>query len=260
MTSTTTTRQSTLSRTDNADQASGARASDFKVLLTKTRACMGPVVKVVASAALSFLLLANPDSATDGISASTPGSAPLTENSSACDWPDTTSLDAVVPIAGEDGSYASGVVIDRNRILTEARIMLLDRREDLAMLSVDTTDIVPLPVATRDPADNAAVWAVGFPLASSRETTSGTLLIVNPEGTLEASASIDKGQSGGGLLQCQEGSYVLAGMLRGYGASVLHGQTFKWENHSVSVSALTIQRFFNAASQGTIYSAAMVTR
>lgn len=240
-------------------------------------------VKLVASFALSLFILASPVSATDGIGVSPAISVDASQsvnNATACYWPDTTALDAVVPIAGEDGSYASGVVINRNRILTaahalstshrvfayidgqyrQAKIMLLDRRQDLAMLSVDTTDIVPLPVATRDPADNAAVWAVGFPRASSRETTSGTLLTVNAEGSLEASASIDQGQSGGGLLQCKDGSYVLAGMLRGYGAFVRDGQFIKRENHSVSVSATTIHRFFNAAPQPAAYSAAMVTR
>ena len=92
------------------------------------------------------------------------GKAGLTYASQSCNWPDNNALDAVVPIAGEDGSYASGVVINQNRVLTaahalspahrvyvhiggqyrQARIMLLDRREDLAMLSVDTTGIVPL--------------------------------------------------------------------------------------------------------------------
>ena len=184
-----------------------------------------------------------------------------------------------MPIAGEDGSYASGVVINQNRVLTaahalspahrvyvriggqyrQARIMLLDRREDLAMLSVDTTGIVPLPVAAADPGTDEPVWAVGYPRAKAKETTPGKLT-KNAAGSLHASASIDLGQSGGGLLLCNNGSYILGGMLRGYGAYVRGDEFVKLKNHSVSVGASTIQRFFNAVPQRTTYSAAMVTR
>lgn len=196
-----------------------------------------------------------------------------------CHWPDNAALDAVVPIAGEDGSYASGVVINSNRVLTaahalssthrvyvqiggeyrEARIMLLDRRDDLAMLSVDTRGIVPLRVAHADPGTDRQVWAVGYPRAAGKETTPGTLT-KNSAGSLHASASIDLGQSGGGLLLCDNGSYILGGMLRGYGAYVRGDEFVKLKNHSVSVGASTIQRFFDAVPQGTTYSAAMVTR
>lgn len=205
--------------------------------------------------------------------------ATLPSATHSCHWPDNAALDAVVPIAGEDGSYASGVVINSNRVLTaahalssahrvyvhiggeyrEARIMLLDRSDDLAMLSVDTRGIVPLPVAVSDPGTNQQVWAVGYPRAAGKETTPGTLT-KNNAGSLHASASIDLGQSGGGLLLCDNGSYVLGGMLRGYGAYVRGDEFVKLKNHSVSVGASTIQRFFNAVPQRTTYSAAMVTR
>ena len=105
--------------------------------------------------------------------------------SSDCEWPDNRSLDAVVAVAGEDGSYASGVVINRNRVLTAAhalssahrvfvkienqyrpaQVVMIDRQEDLAMLSVDTSDVAPLHVAQQDPSDDVPVWAVGFPLS-----------------------------------------------------------------------------------------------
>ena len=137
--------------------------------------------------------------------------------------------------------------------------MLLDRREDLAMLSVDTTGIVPLPVAAADPGTDEPVWAVGYPRAKAKETTPGKLT-KNAAGSLHASASIDLGQSGGGLLLCSNGSYILGGMLRGYGAYVRGDEFVKLKNHSVSVGASTIQRFFNAVPQRTTYSAAMVTR
>ena len=207
--------------------------------------------------------------------------------SSDCEWPDNRSLDAVVAVAGEDGSYASGVVINRNRVLTAAhalssahrvfvrienqyrpaQVVMIDRQEDLAMLSVDTSDVAPLHVAQQDPSADVPVWAVGFPRASGKATTRGKLTR-NNAGSLHASASIDLGQSGGGLLYCINGAYSLAGMLRGYGAYVQGDKFVKLRNHSISVGASTIQRFFNAiphsaaraTSRSTAYSAALVTR
>jgi len=196
-----------------------------------------------------------------------------------CRWPDAGSLNAIVAVAGEDGSYASGVVINPNRVLTAAhalspahkvfvnigsryrlaKIVMIDRSDDLAMLSVDTSGVTPLHVASSDPLADEAVWAVGFPRASDKETTHGRLTR-NNAGSLHASAGIDLGQSGGGLLFCNNGSYQLAGMLRGYGAYVQGDRFIKLRNHSVSVGASTIQRFFNAIPQNATYSAAMVTR
>ena len=112
---------------------------------------------------------------------------------------------------------------------------------------------------TVDPLTDEPVWAVGYPRASAKETTPGKLT-KNAAGSLHASASIDLGQSGGGLLLCENGSYVLGGMLRGYGAYVRGDQFVKLKNHSVSVGASTIQRFFAAVPQTTTFSAAMVTR
>jgi len=192
---------------------------------------------------------------------------------------DAGSLNAIVAVAGEDGSYASGVVINPNRVLTAAhalstahkvfvninsryrpaKIVMIDRADDLAMLSVDTSGVVPLHVASSDPLADEAVWAVGFPRASDKETTPGRLTR-NNAGSLHASAGIDLGQSGGGLLFCNNGSYQLAGMLRGYGAYVQGDRFVKLRNHSVSVGASTIQRFFNAIPQNATFSAAMVTR
>ena len=201
------------------------------------------------------------------------------ESEGRCRWPDAGALNAIVAVAGEDGSYASGVVINPNRVLTAAhalspshkvfvninnrylpaKIVMIDRSDDLAMLSVDTRGVTPLHVAASDPLANEAVWAVGFPRASDKETTTGRLTR-NNAGSLHASAGIDLGQSGGGLLFCNNGSYQLAGMLRGYGAYVQGDRFVKLRNHSVSVGASTIQRFFNAIPQNATYSAAMVTR
>ncbi len=188
-------------------------------------------------------------------------------NQRLCNWPDATTLGAILPVAGEDGSYASGVVFDRNKVLTAAhaldssfrvfvsidnefrlaRILRIDREHDLAILSVDTGAILPLQIASTMLAKHQAVWAVGFPRAQAKETSSG-VFTKESHGALHTSAPIDLGQSGGGLLQCTNGSYQLAGMLRGYGAYVQGDQFIKLENHSVSVAASTIQEFIDTSS------------
>ena len=190
--------------------------------------------------------------------------------SAECQWPDATALEAVLPVAAEDGSYASGVVYERNKVLTAAhalstsyrvfvsvndefrpaRILMIDRHKDLAVLSVDTGSIAPLPIASKGLESRQPVWAVGFPRASGKETSSG-VFTRETRGAVHTSAPIDQGQSGGGLLRCDNGSYRLAGMLRGYGAYVKDDQFVKLKNHSVSVAAATIERFVNSATVAT---------
>jgi len=178
-----------------------------------------------------------------------------------CEWPDDQALDAIVPVATDHGSHASGVVFGKNRVLTAAHavqgaaqffvrvadgfrvadLVMIDHRFDLAVLSVDTQDIRPLPIAWTEPTEQQQVWAVGFPRAQGKTTSAG-FFQRNREGALHTSAPIDSGQSGGGLLTCEQGSYHLLGMLRGYGAYLSGDRYVKLENHSVSVAATTIHR------------------
>jgi len=123
-----------------------------------------------------------------------------------------------------------------------ATLVLIDRSNDLAVLSVDTKNIKPVPLAAALPSQSQMVWAVGFPKAQGKTTSSGVFQR-NRAGALHTSAPIDSGQSGGGLLSCEQGSYQLLGMLRGYGAYLSGDRYVKLENHSVSVAADTIQRF-----------------
>jgi len=183
-------------------------------------------------------------------------------NSDACLWPGPDSLAAVIPIAAADGSRASGVVVGTNRVLTAAHavapntevyvgigshfqlaeVLLRDVANDLAILAVNTADISPMPISLAEPQLLQPVWAVGFPRAKSKTTSMGVLQR-KIQGALHASAPIDLGQSGGGLLLCNEGAYTLAGMLRGYGAYREGNEYVRVENHSVSVAAATIQQF-----------------
>lgn len=183
-------------------------------------------------------------------------------SSSNCRQPDSLTLAAILPITTDNGKYASGVVFDNDRVLTAAHVVqgsrsvfvrvggafraaeliMLDHAKDLAVLSVSTQAIEPIPIADIDPDEADPVWAVGYPRAQAMSTSMGIFQNTR-EGILHTSASIDSGQSGGGLLTCDDGRWTLAGMLRGYGAYLQGDHYVKLENHSVSVAGTTINRF-----------------
>jgi len=201
----------------------------------------------VALSALAYL--------THGVAAAAP----------ACEWPDESALEAILPVATDHGSHASGVVVAPDRVLTaahalnggqqyfvringqfrKAQLMLKSTAHDLAVLAVETDSIRPLPISVAEPAESQTVWAVGFPRAQGKTTSSGVFQR-NRQGALHTSAPIDSGQSGGGLLTCESGHYELLGMLRGYGAYLSGDRYVKLQNHSVAVAAATIHEFVNA--------------
>jgi len=182
-----------------------------------------------------------------------------------CEWPDESVLEAILPVATDHGSHASGVVVAPNRVLTaahalnggqnyfvridgsfrKARLILESSAHDLAVLEVETDSIKPLPISVGEPSASQTVWAVGFPRAQGKTTSSG-IFQRNRQGALHTSAPIESGQSGGGLLSCERGHYELMGMLRGYGAYLSGDRYVKLQNHSVAVAATTIHRFVSA--------------
>lgn len=179
-----------------------------------------------------------------------------------CVQPDELTLAAIVPVATDHGSHASGIVFDENRVLTAAHavqgaghffvrvgdsfrvadLVMVDHTNDLAVLAVNTAWIAPLRISSFSPDLSAPVWAVGYPRAQSMSTSEGIFQQAR-EGALYTSASIDPGQSGGGLLSCSQGRWSLVGMLRGYGAYLQGDHYVKLENHSVSVAGNTIHEF-----------------
>jgi len=183
---------------------------------------------------------------------------------SSCRWPDQQTLTAILPVATDHGNHASGVVFADGHVLTAAHavqgggeffvdagygfelatLLMVDHESDLAILSVNTYMIAPLPLALMEPVIAQPVWAAGYPRAQGIITSAGVFQR-NRQGALHTSASIDSGQSGGGLLACTKGSYHLAGILRGYGAYLSGDRYVKLENHSVAVAASTIQNFLS---------------
>ena len=184
-----------------------------------------------------------------------------------CTTPSDQILNSIVRIAGDDGSNGSGIVIAENRILTAAHVLLeadtpyigydgtykkavliyIDKENDLALLEAPTNHLHPVPIGVQEMAVNDKVWAVGYPRATVLTLVPGVL--ENDDGmTLHTSAEIDSGDSGGGLIGCQQGEYVLAGMLRGYGAIKRGSEYIKVANYSASVAARNITAFLQVNS------------
>ncbi|OED39444.1 hypothetical protein AB833_15395 [Chromatiales bacterium (ex Bugula neritina AB1)] len=189
---------------------------------------------------------------------------PLKVMADQCGWPQQDALASVVRVTSDDGSHASGVVIGINRVLTAAHaidehyrsyvliddrralatLTLIDRSRDLAILQVETGKIEPIALGATDLNSSAKVWAVGFPRAESKTTSSGSFKVrAAVDGALHTTAPIDSGQSGGGLISCEQGKHVLAGMLRGFAAYVNGDSYVKIKNHSVSVATADIRSF-----------------
>lgn len=187
-----------------------------------------------------------------------------------CGWPEGDALETVVRVTSDDGSHASGVVVDQDMVLTAAHavdeqfqsyiivgeevrnadILLIDRSRDLAILRVKTGAIRPIKLGAEDLPDSAPVWAVGFPRAESKTTSSGSFKVkATTDGALHTTAPIDSGQSGGGLISCEAGRHVLAGMLRGFAAYVSGDSYVKIKNHSVSVASADIRNFISKQKQ-----------
>lgn len=181
-----------------------------------------------------------------------------------CYWPTSQTLNSIVPIESGSNSRASGVVVSDNLIITAAHVLenltdtyavingelyvasvlLIDREADLALLSVSTENLSPIPLRKSELYASQEVWAVGFPGAQAQHTSAGYFNFQQAE-AIHTSAGIDSGASGGGLLSCEDGEFVLAGMLRGYGAYVTDQGLIRLDDYSVSVSTSDIQFIIN---------------
>jgi len=188
-----------------------------------------------------------------------------TASSAHCERPDAGTLAAIVQVATDHGSYASGIVFEDNRVLTAAHalqgaghffvrvdteyrsadLVMVDHANDLAVLAVNTAWIEPLVISGFDPVELDPVWAAGYPRAEAMSLSMGVFRQLS-DGALYTSATIDSGQSGGGLLSCSQGRWSLVGMLRGYGVYLQGDRYVKLENHSVSVAGTTINEFLRA--------------
>ncbi len=198
---------------------------------------------IVLSFLLAFFLL------------STSGTASPT-----CQWPSNQILESIVPIESGENSHASGVVVSDNLVITAAHaledyyntviaindemyaasVLLVDKESDIALLSVPTKNLDPIPLSKYELYERQEVWAAGYPRAQSLHTSAGNFVSKKAE-AIHTSAGIDSGESGGGLLSCEHGQFVLAGMLRGYGAYHTEHGLVRLDDYSISVAARDIK-------------------
>ncbi|MGV6857457.1 MAG: trypsin-like peptidase domain-containing protein [bacterium] len=184
-----------------------------------------------------------------------------------CAPPSDQAMSAVVRIVG-DGVEGSGVVIDRNRVLTaahviegldhiqtvrsglsrSANVIAVSPEKDLALLLVDTGKQKPLRLSNENMLPLSPVWAVGYPLGGPEVATSGKITAYE-NADVQTTASVDHGQSGGGLVGCEEGQHVLAGMVRAFGAMEKGGELVRLSNYSVSVHSEEIRDFVIQSSR-----------
>lgn len=177
-----------------------------------------------------------------------------------CSWPSSLTLNSIVPLESGANSHASGVVVSKDLVLTAAHVLedyfdtyievgnelriasvlLVDKEADMALLSVKTDGLYPISLSNDELNQKQEVWAVGYPLAQAQHISTGNFNFRHAE-ALHTSAGIDSGASGGGLLSCEKGQFVLAGMLRGYGAHRTSEGLVRLNNYSVSVAASDIK-------------------
>ena len=114
-----------------------------------------------------------------------------------CNWPTEQILNSIVAIQSGENSHASGVVISNNLVITAAHaledyedtsvninntmylatILLVDRESDVALLSVQTENLYPIPLSRVALNDSQDVWAAGYPRAQNLLTTSVALFL-----------------------------------------------------------------------------------
>ncbi len=177
-----------------------------------------------------------------------------------CDVPPEQVLNSVVRISGEN-TEGSGVIVAPDRVITAAHVvasirvpmvdingvrrpasvMFSNEAKDFALLEVSTGGQYVVPLRSQPMEVSDAVWAVGFPLGGEQVVNAGEFEGVIEDGTLHTTASVDHGQSGGGLISCEGGRHVLAGMTTGFGAISAGGEIIRLDDYSVSLSAIDIK-------------------
>lgn len=175
-----------------------------------------------------------------------------------CDAPEIETLDSVVRV-GDEKVEGSGVVVAKNRVITAAhviegmqrpvvtingelrlaRLLSVLEGKDLALLEVETDDQPPIRLQPGHLNVHDVVWAVGFPRGGSQLISPGQYEGLE-NGDLHTTASVDHGQSGGGLITCVDGEHVLAGMLTAFGAIDKGDYYERLDDYSISLPVIEI--------------------
>ncbi len=184
-----------------------------------------------------------------------------------CTPPSLDTHNSIVKITGQS-AVGSGVVIDRDRVLTAAHVLegmrdikvtihgkalqavmiATDHTQDLALLYVPTDNIQPIPLRRTALAKEASVWSMGYAFGRSLATGRGRYKKLY-KGMLYTTAPVNFGQSGGGLISCENGRHVLAGIIRAFGAQMQNGELVRRDDISVAARPKAIRRFVTSSLQ-----------
>ena len=180
-----------------------------------------------------------------------------------CESPDDSVYDAIVRVGG-DGTEATGVVIDKNLVLmaahvvhdiessirvgyhgnhTPATVVAMFPEYDLALISAYTGNLKPLASSNQSLYPQERVWTIGYPRAGNLTIDSGVFKSEIEPGEIHVTAFVDSGQSGGGLVSCEYGQFVLSGMIKGFGAIDYGDHYVRLADYSVAVPASDIRSF-----------------
>ncbi|HGG59041.1 MAG TPA: serine protease [Gammaproteobacteria bacterium] len=163
-------------------------------------------------------------------------------------------------------SVGSGVVIGDNLVLTAAHVVVdrsrvevsdsgfhttgfvVSRQRELDLALIETSDNLPFPAvpfARHSRTRLEKVWAMGYPFGQALVAASGQYkgLWAN---SLYTSASVNFGQSGGGLIACENGRHVLAGIVRAFGATRVDGKLVRRDDVSVATTIDDVRRFLDS--------------
>lgn len=186
---------------------------------------------------------------------------------STCSAPNKAIKEMIVLIDGGN-SVGSGVIVSRRRILTAAhvientdtplisingellpaRLISLDTNNDLALLEADLPPVTPIQFSAHKLVKHDSVWAMGYPLGQRLIAASGRY-----KGTwsnaIYTSASVNYGQSGGGLIGCENNQHVLVGMVRAFGAVRKNGKLVRRDDISIATGLDDIRRFVSSANK-----------
>ncbi len=191
---------------------------------------------------------------------------PLTAHADDCRGPDSQIKSGIVKVKG-DSAAGSGVVIAPGLVLTaahviegmddidvvvqreahDAKVISSDRRIDLALLSVDTRNIKPLPLRHRPLSKQSTVWALGYAFGKHLQSGRGKYR-TEANRLIYTSAPVNFGQSGGGLLSCENGHLVLTGIIRAFGAEKKNGKLVRRDDISVATRPDDTRQFISSAS------------
>ena len=182
-----------------------------------------------------------------------------------CSIPGSETMTSIVRIVTSNGVNASGVVIEKDRVLTvahiidedadimiqysghsyQAEVLASNNENDLALLATNTGNLKPIVLTSARLKRLEQVWAVGFPLALEQKLAIGLFQAMD-NGRLYTTTHVNSGNSGGGLLRCRDGAFELAGIVHGY-VAYLDGGNYVNIGDSTSVPVAQIETFLLGA-------------